>query len=327
MRKAVLCLSFLLTSTAFADPPGVAERQTDPEIRKLIEKAIAARDLAVKSVPRARGTGTYKVTNTKADGNIEYKERARFGMAFDGSKEYIQFHYEPGAGFEDPDVYARTMFTEGGDIFEARFCQRISMGAEVDITENLGFGLVPTVWVPGKLAGYFAEIDGVLDKNDLKLSLREEKGLKILTGGDPNNRFAYEFWIDPKQNHHIVRFRVMNDTGKTPFASTDVIRDWSQTGKLWYVKRCVRRDKYHKDGEVYGTEETELTFDSFEPLKQIPREVFSIHALGLPKWAWICAKDPKDPDEENVRYEPDPKFDRAKVEKIVGKLPKVLPLK
>lgn len=321
MMKKMLFLVLTIPSCLLADPPAIAEKQVDPEIPKLINKAEAARESAVKAIPRARGSGTHSVTIWDKHGKIQRKERSKFWMVFDGSKEFIQFHYEPGAGYEEPDVYARVVFTERADIYEARFCQRISMGAEVNITENYGEGLQPVVWMSGKVIDYYSRIRRKLDSEDLKLSLREVNGLKVLTGRDPEKGFASEFWIDPKKAHHIVRYRHLNSNGEL-----NVTREWAKVDNLWYVKRCVYRLKM-KNAEIPQDKKVELVFDSFEPIETIPKEVFSIHALGLPKWAWICAKDPKDPDEENIRYEPDPNFNRSKVEKVVGKLPKVLPLK
>jgi hypothetical protein len=194
------------------------------------------------------------------------------------------------------------------------------MGAEVKTKENYGEGLQPVVWMPGKVIDYYSRIRGFLEGENLILSLREEKGLKILTARDPLNRFVHEFWIDPAKAYHLVRFRSRHKNGEL-----EVKREWKQTKNLWYVERCHYHDKSNDNAQFYDDEEVELIFEKFEPMETIPQEVFSFHALGLPKGAYIHPMDSQDPDDERTRYEPDPKFDRAKVEAVVGKLPKVKP--
>ncbi len=298
----------------------------DPAIQKLIEKAVAARDAARKAIPRARGAGTYKVTITEKDQTVSYKERSEFRMAFNRPDHFIQFRYKPGAGYEDPDVYARVVLSQDKAICESRFCQRIAGGAEAQITEAVENGsLAPVAWMSGDLFGYYSSIENLLKNKRLRLSLQDKNGLKVVTGRNAKKTYAIEFSIDPQNGDHIVRYRLWNFTGKKPFASTDVTREWKKTGKLWYVKRCFYGAKSHMDGIVHQTEEIELVLDTFEPNVEIPKEVFTVHALGLPEGVRILPNDPNDPDEPIERYQPDPKFDVSKVERVVGKLPKVKP--
>ncbi len=321
------CL-WLCVSPACADdaPPERAagnKPAPDAAIKKLIEKAAAVRDRAVKARRTAQGAGSYKVTATDNTGAVVYRERAAFRMVRDGARQFFLFWYEPGAGYEDRDVYARVALTDGAVLYESRFCRRIAGGVEGKITASFEKGtLQPAVWISGNLANYYSFIQLLLKKQNLKLSLRDENGLKVVKGLYPGGKAAEEFWIDPQRGWHIVRYRSMNYTRNPPFATTDVTRDWKQTSGVWRVKRCTHIGVFRdKAGNIDRREVTELAFDTFDCKVKPPEEVFTVHALGLPEGARIFQDNPL----PIQRYHRDPDFDMAKVEKAVGKLPTPLP--
>jgi len=293
------------------------------EIKALIRQAIAARDKAATSIPRARGKGSYRVTVIDKAMNVTYKERASFQMARSDPRQFFQFRYEEGAGHEDRDVYARVVVSDGETIvYESRFCQRIRpTGAEALAYKDFEPGsLQPCVWISGNLARYYSFGDRLLMEKDAKLSLRDEDGVQVVTVTEGGA--AMEFWIDPRKDFHIVRYRLVLSPDTTPLVVTDVFREWKRQDELWFVHRCLVRDKSRKGKEIVQTAETELVFDAFEPNVDIPRDVFTIHALGLPDNSRIRSGESGRPITE---YSRDTKFDRSAVEKVVGKLPTALP--
>jgi hypothetical protein len=133
---------------------------------------------------------------------------------------------------------------------------------------------------------------------------------------------AMEFWIDPRKDFHIMRYRLVLFPETTPLVVTDVLREWKRQDELWFVHRCLVREKSRKGKEIVQTTETELVFDSFEPNVHIPSDVFTVHALGLPDNSRIRSGVSGRPITEYFR---DTKFDRSAVEKVVGQLPIALP--
>jgi hypothetical protein len=157
-------------------------------------------------------------------------------------------------------------------------------------------------------------------ENDTQLTLREEDGVPVVKGTESGA--AMEFWIDPRKDFHVVRYRLVLSPETTPLVVLDVLKEWKRQDDLWFVHRCLVREKSRKGKEVVQTTETELVFDSFEPNVNIPRDVFTVHALGLPDNSRIRSGESGRPITE---YSRDPKFDRSAVEKVVGKLPTALP--
>lgn len=296
----------------------------DAEIEGLIGQAIAARDRAADAVPSASGRGTYKVTVIGKTMEVIRTERASFDMARSGACQFFQFRYENGAGHEDPDVYARVVLSDGETVYESRFCQRIRpTGAEAIAHREFEPGaLQPWVWISGNLADYYSFVDRLLIDQDAALSLRDENDVKVVTS--TKDGATTEFWIDPRMDFHIVRYRLVVDSDKTPLVLTDVLKEWKHEQQLWFVHRCLVRDKSHKDGNVLQTEETELVFDVFEPNVEVPRDVFTVHALGLPNDSPIWSGDSRD---ARTRFVRDATIDLSEVEKVVGKLPMALPAK
>jgi hypothetical protein len=314
---------------AIAEEPPPSPRApdgVDADVGALIDKAIAARDRAVAAIPRARGSGSYRVTVLDNRMNVVRKERASFQTARSESGEFFQFRYEDGAGYEDPDVYARVVLTDGKTLYECRFCQRIRpTGAEATAIDCVEPGaLQPLVWISGNLAGHYSFVQRSLDQKDAEVSTRDEDGVTVVMITDKGHKATQEFWIDPRQDSHIVRYRIMVHTSEGPLTVTDVQKLWKQSNDLWYVERCIVRNKYRQEGVVDRIEETELVFDTFEPNVDIPDDVFSVHALGLPEGSRILWGEKRDRQTEYMR---DPQFDLISVERAVGKLPQALPPK
>lgn len=320
---------FLPTVVGHADdaaPSAESDNAAIAEVTSLIRKAIAVRDDASNSIATARGSGRYNVTVIDKAMNVVRKERASFRLARTNGHHFIQFRYQEGMGYGAADVYARIVLTDGKKLYESLFCQRFRpTGAKATVyDENFEPAtLQPLVEISGNLAEYYGFIHLLLKQKDGKLSLRDEDGIKVVTSTDEKNNAAAEFWIDPRQNLHIVRYRIVIHTDKTPVTVLDVRKEWRQSDKMWDVHRCVVRAKYREDGEIYKTEETELVFDTFERLSDVPAGVFTAHALGLPNDSPIWQSETR----ERERYLYDPKFDLSTVEKIVGTLPTVLPPK
>ena len=206
-----------------------SDQAGNADIKTLIRKAIAARDKATTSIPRARGKGSYRVTVIDKAMNVTYKERASFQMARSDPRQFFQFRYEEGAGHEDRDVYARVVVSDGETIvYESRFCQRIRpTGAEALAYKDFEPGsLQPCVWISGNLARYYSFGDRLLMEKDAKLSLRDEDGVQVVTVTEGGA--AMEFWIDPRKDFHIVRYRLVLSPDTTPLVVTDVFREWKR---------------------------------------------------------------------------------------------------
>lgn len=299
------------------EPAGDSKESEKAEIKSLIGKAVEARDSAVQAVPRARGKGSYKVVFVDSDMHVR-EQRAAFRMARSGPLEFIQFRYERGAGPDHDRVYARVVLSNGDRLYESQFYRRIGEGADGTVTESFNkVSLQPVVWISGNLADYYSFIDK-LPSDKFELSLRDKDGLKVLKADSRKDKAAYEFWIDPRQGFQIVRFRLLVYVGKTTIVPLDVTRQWKQTDGLWHVSRCVCRQKTRdKEEKISSSTLTELTFETFEPNVEIPKELFTVDALGLPAGTLIMPDGPGAPE----RYQPDPKLDVSKVEKVVGELP------
>ena len=137
-----------LSATASERAPARSPQATDDALQKLIDRAIAAREAAYNSIERARGNGKYEVTVTKTDGTVSYRERARFQMAFEHPKDFIQFRYEPGAGY-DPYCHARVLASDGELIYESRFSTRLlPEGVRGHITKPIEKGSLAPVFAP-----------------------------------------------------------------------------------------------------------------------------------------------------------------------------------
>jgi hypothetical protein len=219
MRRFNAC-AILLFATAFQSNDcafaGDSDRVPDVEIKGLIDKAVAARNKATASIRSASGRGSYKVKVTDLARRIATEERASFQMARSDPKQFIHFRYEDGAGHEAPDVYARVVLSDGRNVvFESKFCQRIRpTGAEAMAYKQFEPGTIqPCVWISGNLAQYY----GAIDRLEGKLTLRDEDGIKVVTGSNPG--VESEFWIDPSKESHIIRYRQVTSRQTTEVGS------------------------------------------------------------------------------------------------------------
>lgn len=333
----------LLFSWSSAAPSNSASAATDDEkekdsgdsdaaqVKALIIKAAAARDAADKGLQRARGAGTYNATITRGDGTLEYRERSTFRMAFDHPREFIQFRYEPRAGHDDHDCYARVVIGDGKAIYDAQFIQRIFPNRKYDTSITAGvFKDVEPGWLHpvceftcGGLIRAWADFDKVAKQGDLQFSLREDDGLQVLEAGSEDGRYIMQYTIDPAQDHHLVRYRLLiPKRGKR--AAIDVRNEWDRQADLWYVKACTLKRVQEEGGELKRMEVHELKFESFEPGVEIPVEVFSIDAVGLSEGQRIMPwMGPLEDGESPLKFHRNPAFDVRQVEKVVGPLPEM----
>jgi len=328
-RPSAVAALLLLSVALTVWPVGVAaqgtpERSSEQTVHELIDRAVAAREQAFKAIPRARGTGTYRHTSTDEAGKVFHEVRAKFRMAYDYPKEFIQFRYQEVARHDD--CYARVVMSNGEQIYESLFYEGyMPHGVEGKVTKPIEKGLLEPVLDVS--CGYLTKAHGyvhLLRELHADISVHADGKLKVLRGKYPNsNGYQEAFWIDPSKAFHIVRFQGSREkTTGPPQITTDITHDWAQKGTRWFVKRCTKRHvQWDEDDEVHSTRETELVLDTFEPDVSIPNEVFTVHAIGLVHGARIRQDEPR------IRwsYTADPEFDKRKVEKVVGELPMLRP--
>lgn len=312
-----IVLAAILLDVALGARPATPQDSATARANDLIEKAVAERERAFAAIPRARGKGTYRETVADLRSGHTDRVTATFQMAYDYPKEFIQFRYRPGEGYQD--CYARVVVSDGAQIYEGLFCEGISPhGLKAQMTKPLETGsLAPVLRFSfGSLTRAYGFIH-LLGEGHTDLSFRDDGELKVVLGkeGGGDER---AFWIDPSKNCQIVRYR--RSTCLTEGAAIvliDVRREWAQVGNRSFVKRFLLREVSRKDSQMFATREKELVLDTFEPDVSIPSDVFTVHSLGLTEGVTIQATD----GDAAVAYARDPDFDRRRVETVVGELP------
>jgi hypothetical protein len=287
----------------------------------VIERAVTARDDAVAAAATSRGRGSYSLNVYDEASNLIREERATFRTARSDQGEFIQFRYEDGKGFESPDVYARVVLSDGTNLYESRFCSRILIhGAEGRRYPQVDPGsLQPLSMISGNLAAYYGFVHTLLDDDSAVLSLRDEDGCHVVSGA-VGNGVILEFWIDPRLNHHIVRYRSLRHFDGIPIVLRDVRSTWKHAADEWYPERCDCREPTLEGSTVRQIEEYSLTYDTFEMGIDIPTALFAVDALGLPQGARILADEH---DADTTYFMADPDFNWQAVVDTVGPVPHV----
>jgi hypothetical protein len=324
LRRRAIAALWLLSVAVSAWPPAVTAQdgaaKSAKDIDELIYKTVAGMQQAFVAIPRARGNGTYRETVTDKTGKLTYQVRATFHMAYDHPKEFIQFRYEPGAqhgGYAD----ARVVMSDGEKVYDALFDDGFHPhGVWCKVAKPIDKGtldpVLPLSW--GEMTRAYGYIDRLRELR-ADISLDDDGKLKVLQAKYPNSNGSIErFWIDPSQGFHIVRFQGSRERpNRRPQITTEFTPDWAQKGTRWFVKRCTLREVFRgDDDEVSETHDWQLVLDTFEPDVSIPKEVFTIHAIGLADGTPI-----REEGGGCWHYTADPNFNKLSVGKVVGELP------
>jgi hypothetical protein len=287
------------------------------ELNRIKTLAIESTRAAYESVARAKGSGVFEHKDFKlVDGQLrdERNERGTFSMAFSGPRYFVKFQVEsPGAEHK-----ARIFVNDGGAILNSLFSPRIiPYGAAGYIYRECPEGGEPA-WF-GVAPNYFVKAWAFLDQVDklhkgAPLTIERENGLYVIRVTISAQGAMEKFFIDPGSGYHVTRYELLKSNGKARICAR---KRWEKTGDgLWYVRNYVEeRSPAGRDprGSLWKFE-----FTSFEPNVEIPGELFTVDALGMPAGSAII--DQRVSPHETIIIKPR-ETDLSALEKIVGEMP------
>jgi hypothetical protein len=308
----------LVVAFVVACAPQEARGQED--LATITSRVLKATRAASESAPRAKGEGRFTHTWTRLTEGVPRPHRqveGTFTFAYSGRRSYLNFVKSPRKEWD-----AHIFILTGDAILSSGFSPEFPSGAEGWIrkqTKDPGWpnqhGIPPHF--------VFEAVTYVDDPGSYPLvSVEHEKGLHVIQHagkdkvpvGEPAVFFLprRRFTIDPARNYHVVRYELLYDD--TPRSVIE--KDWGQNDAgLWYVRRY--RYEMLPVIEGQGGYSWVVQFDEFEPNADVPKEMFSPDALGLPVGAYL--RDYRVSPAERIKIRPP---DLTTNEKAIGELPR-----
>ena len=283
----------------------------DLELEDVVRRATEACNAAVEAMPRAKGQGRYEyvLRRSSVDGETILHTSGEYSFAYSGEKNWGKF-VKSLTGEYDAMLYV----SDGKCVMIGRFLDGLQPAGADGLIERQRapyalpsylMGIVPQAmphaWAYFRLPT-FGENRATLQKvGDLYVIEAEKEGLR-------------RFYIDPNRAFHLVRYESLT---LDRYTRTVVTKDWAKTERgLWYVREYQIEEFPYRARKNYQSKR--LTLESIEPNVDIPPEVFTIDALGLPVGAKM--KDTRFHPNETIVVRA-PKTDVAALEKVIGKLP------
>ncbi len=285
----------------------------DLRLKDVERLATEALDAAVAAMPRAKGEGRYQyIIRDSVDGEATFEREGAYSFAFSGEKNWGKF-----VKSLERDYDATVYVSDAESLMVAYFSPDISPFGGNGIIQRLPRpGLLPPrLFVTPQAAteawAFFRTRERGNDEN--RLVTLEKVDDQYVIQIEKNNGVK-RFHIDPNKGFHFVRYESREPDGYT---TRIVTKDWCTTaGGLWYVRVYHNQDFPIRARTNYTS--SRITIDSIEPNINIPPEVFTVDALGLPIGAVM--KDTRFVPNVTIHVRP-PETDVAALEEIIGKLP------
>ena len=281
----------------------------DLTLEQVTARTVAATRAACDAVPSAKGKGRFSYRETVLrDGAIvtHHEVNSTFTFAFSGKRDFIKFDKSP-----TRDVDAQIYILDRNALLYSKFYPDEAHGYIVPIQREAGI-TYKHGFPPHYLCQAFAEVDKPVDH---PVSLEYDNRTYVIIKHGPPGLNTWKYFVDPAKDYHVVRCEKIRDEKLAAVFE----KNWARTtADVWIVRGYRHENIPITEGE--GGRVWEFEFDSFEPKKTIPEEVFTVEALGLPVGASIT--DQRKSPHVTTTVLPT-ETDVALIESIVGKLPTV----
>lgn len=278
-------------------------------------RAIEATHAACDAILTATGEGYFQRRISKlVEGRVETVQdvKGAFTFAYSDARDFVKFQDSP-----NPEFDAQVYVLDGDSVLWSDFSRGMHpygaqghiVAAEGDLGNPQEFGVAPHAIA--RVGTYFDPAEKRFE--DAVASLKDVDGRYVI--GYDQKGFVTEFVIDPRKDFHVVRLQTTMRDGRRYFV---IEKEWAKTPTgLWYVRR-YHEEYFPLKATLQGTT-WRFDFTKFEPNVDLPTDLFTVDALGLPVGARIL--DRRFQPAETLRVKA-PKADVAMIEKIVGELPK-----
>jgi hypothetical protein len=303
-RDPAVIVSATCLAIALLLPPAAQRAQAEEDLTAVTARVLNATNAARESLPSARGSGRFTHTWTRlTDGVIRTHHRVdgSFTFAYSGRKSYTKFAKAP------RDKWNAEIFILTGDaILTSGFSPEFPGGAKGWIwKQTKDHGWTDRHGIPPHFICEAATYVDVPGRYRL-VSLEHERGMHVIQhaceervpyGKRPVLFFPRRrFTIDPKRNHHVVRFELLYEN----MPRSVIEKDWVQNDAgLWYVRGYRYEMLPVLEGD--GGDSWELRFDVFHPNVNVPDATFSSGSLGLPVGAYLWDYRVRPPDRIEIR--------------------------
>jgi hypothetical protein len=283
--------------------------ELDLTLKQVTARTVAATRAACDAVPSAKGKGRFSYRETVLrDGAIDthYEVSSTFTFAFSGKRDFIKFDKSP-----TRDVDAQIYILDRNALLYSKFYPDHAHGYIMSIGHETGIVYEHGV-PPHYLFQAWAEVEKPVKH---AVSLEYDNGAYVIIKHGPPGLNTWKYFVDPAKDYHVVRCEKIRDERRAAVFE----KNWARTSaNVWIV--CGHRHEDLPITEGEGGRVWEFEFDSFEPTRTIPEEVFTVDALGLPVGASIT--DQRKSPHVTTTVRPT-ETDGALIESIVGKLPTV----
>jgi hypothetical protein len=266
-----------------------------PGLEAVARLATEARDAAVAALPRAKGQGRYEYTIKKsADGETTFERKGDYSFAFSEEKNWGKF-----VKSLERDYDATVYVSDAENLWVAHFDDEISPGGGHGLISNLIHPgvLPPALFVTPQAAAsgwtFFQVGEDGCGENCV--ATLEMAGSQYVIQKKKKS-YVQRLYIDPNKGFHLVRYESRELDGRV---TRIVTKNWATTTDgVWYVQEYHAQEFPIRARTHYVS--SKIILDSIEPNINIPPEVFTVAALGLPDVAWV--KDIRVKPNQRIRF-------------------------
>ncbi len=209
--------------------------------------------------------------------------RGAFRMAFADGKDFLLLEFTSSDEQHDAEIFV----DDGKVIMQSVFSPKIHPhGAKGWIHQRVDEGGHRSLFGPAPhyLARAWAFVDRISKyPPEVTKALHREEDLLVIRLTFEGKGQRMDFFVDPQQEYHIVRFENVGADGKMKLR---VHKKWARTDSgLWYVERYEQQAWPEKVDERRNGWRYEFT--SYEPNVEISPDEFTVDSIGLPYGARI----------------------------------------